>query len=371
MKLKHSRRIISSIAALSVALPSAAVLFPAQSSAAPSMAAVNWNSSQSHQIDRYKDKALEIFYSLTPGEKARLGQLREEVKAKPLAFWRDEILQNPKAVEKLKAKGVTAEEASAMLRDAVVLLYTPGDTEEALAAFKKNHYGTWKKIFGTEFKQEDLLKFASMLQKQVLAEVVMNHMLNVNKPLDSIISDSIARMMKHGQFKKLATKLAEIGITSEDVLAIRKRIVREFDPNYEVVAIFVQAFARNNTQLILQPGKFTPGKVKQLTLKVDFPGYFTIRSGIEWSSSNPDVATVDERGNLRAHKAGVTVVSAKVKGIEVGQLLVTVEADKEKPKDKDDDDDKYKPGDKDKDKNKGKAKGRDDDDDKDDDEDED
>lgn len=80
MKWKHSRRMISSIVALSVAVPSAGALFPAHSSAAPAM---GWQAS-SHQLDRYQDKVLETVRSLTTEEKARVLQLRETIKASRL-----------------------------------------------------------------------------------------------------------------------------------------------------------------------------------------------------------------------------------------------------------------------------------------------
>jgi hypothetical protein len=337
MKSIVKRRLVSSLVAVSVAVPSAAALLPASSLAAPAVSSTaGLNPSQIQQLLDYKDVAVDILTSLTPEEKDKLRQVREQIKNKPLEWWGANILQNPEIIQKLKEKGVTAQEAASLLRDAVALLYTPGDTLESLIAFKKEHYATWKKIFGDEFKQEDILKFVKLMQKQVLGDLVIHHMLNIDKPLDEMINDAIVRMMQQGTFKKLGHKLVEIGITPQDVVTIRKRLIQEFDPNNELRNILIRAFARSHTDIILQPGKLTPGKEKQLTLKVDFPGYFTIRSGVEWISSNPEVATVDEKGKLHAHKAGTTTVSVKVKDVVIGELKVTVEPKKEEkpPKDK-------------------------------------
>lgn len=355
MKSTLRCRFVSSLVAISVAVPSAAAFLPSSTLAASPN---SLNPSEIKQVQRYKEAAITMFQSLTPAEKDRLRQVRDQVTAKPLDWWRDQILQNPEVIEKLKAKDVTVEEASAMLRDMVALLYTPGDTIESLLTFKKEHYHTWTKVFGTEFKQEDLLKFAKMMQKQVAADIIMDHMLNINRPLDDIINNAIARMMKHGEFKKFGQKLAEIGITPEDVIAIRKRLVREFDPNNEVRDILIRAFARNYVDIIVHPGKLTPGKEKQVTLKVDFPGYWTIRSGIEWESSNPEVATIDAKGKLHAHKSGTTTVSVKIKGVVIAQTDVTIEPENRHKPDKDKEkDDKDKGKGKEKDKDKGKDKG--------------
>lgn len=337
MKITFRRRFIPSLLALSVAVPSTAALMPAPSSAAPG---IGISQEQLDIVRKYAKEAIELLNSLSPEEKNRLRQMRDEVRTKPLNWWRDQIFQNPQAVEKMKAKGVTPEEASAMLRDMLALMYTPEDTIASLLAFKKNHYRTWTKIFGTEFKQEDLLEFAKMLERQVMADLVMSHMLNIDKPLDDMISDAIARMMQHGKFRKLGVKLAEVGITTTDVLEIRKRLVREFDRNNEVRDIFISAFARKNTDIVVQPGKLSPGKEKQVTLKVEFPGYFTIRSGVEWISSNPEVATIDKKGKLHAHKPGTTTISVKIKGVLIGEKDVTVEPDKGNKPDKEEKEDK-------------------------------
>lgn len=349
MKTTFRRRLIPSLLALSVAVPSATALMPTPSSAAPD---IGINQAQLDIVLKYAREAIELLNSLSPEEKNRLRQMRDEVRTKPLNWWRDQIFKNPQAVEKMKAKGVTPEEASAMLRDMLALMYTPEDTITALLAFKKNHYHTWTKIFGTEFKQEDLLDLAKMLERQILADLVLSHMLNIDKPLDDMISDAIARMMQHGKFQKLGIKLAEVGITTTDVLEIRKRLMREFDQNNEVRDIFISAFARKNTDIIVQPGKLAPGKEKQVTLKVEFPSHFTIRSGVEWISSNPEVATIDKQGKLHAHKPGTTTISVKIKGVFIGKKDVTVEPDKGNKPDKDDKLDKGNKPDKEDEKNK-------------------
>ncbi len=97
-------------------------------------------------------------------------------------------------------------------------------------------------------------------------------------------------------------------------------------------AAFIIAMALLFTNCIKEPVPIEGMSldVKDVTLNIDSTLTFTpvfypegAYDRVEWSSTNPLVATIDEQGNLTAHQLGVTIVKANVQGFSA-ECMVTV-----------------------------------------------
>ncbi|AMA71685.1 MULTISPECIES: Ig-like domain-containing protein [Aneurinibacillus] len=328
---KFTRKLLLPVLAASVALPSVAAFAP-QVSYAKEKADDFVMGMKADYIEEF----IQVLKGLTPEGKAQLRQVRDSIQEKSLIWWRDTVIQNPQFIEAAKQKGVTVEEATFLLRDFTLLFYTPDNLQENLLSFKQKHSATLQKLFGNEFGIKDLLDFVKDISKQIIADLMMDHMVDTNKPLDDIVDDAVKRTLEHGKYKKFANKLAELTLSIDEVIQMRKRLAAEIDPNNVARNAFLQAFIRKNVTLSIQPGRLVPGKTKQLTVNVSFPRKISIRSGVTWESSNPEVATVNRKGELTAHKPGTTTITAKLKSIDVGKLDVTVEPKKDKDKEEKD-----------------------------------
>ena len=89
----------------------------------------------------------------------------------------------------------------------------------------------------------------------------------------------------------------------------------------EVVPIFVK-------YITITPASQTLSVNQEITLEANVFPTNAAEKGVTWSSSNPEIATVDETGKVTAKKKGTCTITAKAKGEEssvVGTCTITVE----------------------------------------------
>ena len=76
------------------------------------------------------------------------------------------------------------------------------------------------------------------------------------------------------------------------------------------------------TKVKLSKTKATLGVKEKLTLKVTLPR--NTASALTWTSSKPKVASVDQKGNVRALKKGTAVITVKTFNGKTAKVTVTV-----------------------------------------------
>ncbi|MFT9487186.1 MAG: S-layer homology domain-containing protein [Tepidibacillus sp.] len=326
--MKAEKKIVATTLAAGLALSSFTIALPVQNQLVAKSVA---QAAETHFAESYVNQVIAAYATLTPQELTDVRAVRDAVSSKEWTWWEGTVINDNEFDSKI-AQLYSTDETPVynMVRDFVQLFYTADDLQATADTFKATHTETFKTLFGTDFTLNDLMNFASDLQQAAASNFFINSIFNENYTVDNAITDAINDTFNTGNYEVFKGKLQALGLSVSDLITIKDNFQSTLQAeNVPVIAArnaVIGGFARANSQIVLENNTPTVGSTQQLKYRVTYPTMITLEGGVDYYSSNPEVATVTIDGAFSAVAEGTTTITVQAKGIVVGSKEVTVSA---------------------------------------------
>lgn len=215
--------------------------------------------------------------------------------------------------------------AQQIISDLVAIVYgTDEELQQKVNEFRAEFADEFDALFGTQLTVDKLFQFFNEFEKEFEAQVIASVIVGDND-LDAVIRETV-----HAAAAK--TRLdgalySALGIGVDDVLKIKDNINNAVDPDKRARQALVMGLAKYKNIAITGPSTVTVGQTERYKISTVLNGEpIETSGGVEWRTSNSNVATISANGQLTARAAGTVNVEAWMLGYKIAEKEVTVVA---------------------------------------------